>query len=404
MMDARSLLRRVNAAAGHAIGALGPSGPTAPVPIGPVRRLLVVKLVGMGDAVLMRSLIVHLQRACPSIELGILAGPTTREVLETLPHVRLHTYDPARADFGVSRTAAKVREIRAASYDAVIDFEQHILLVAAFLAMTRIATRIGLASPGSPRARFQTHSAPLTGDDHMWHAYASLVRMLAPGLLPLSAVPIPIADAVAHDVRQWWHANGMDDSTRAVALHMGCGSTAVARRWPVSRFVELACELEAHGIADRFVLTGSASEAALAEAFAQVCSSRAVSAMHLPSLQHTAETLRRCSLLISNDTGVMHLAAAMGTPTVGLFGPNSPARYSPIGPKALAIYRTRVACSPCIHIHDGVVPECFNPVRGECLLDIKASDVLAAAACFNNADSRPLPLIRRDERLVVVSG
>jgi heptosyltransferase-2 len=318
----------------------------------------------------------------PSIEIGVLAGPTTREVLETLPHRHLHTYDPAGADFGIARTASKVREIRAASYDAVVDFEQHIVLVAAFLAMTRIRTRVGLASESNPRARFQTHTVPLTGDEHMWQAYAGLLRMIAPGLSASTAVPIPVAEDVARDVRCWWHANGMDEGTRTVAFHMGCGSTAVARRWPVSRFVELAYALEARGVADRFVLTGSRSEGPLADAFARACPGRAVNAMGLPSLQHTAETLRRCALLVSNDTGVMHLAAAMGTPTVGLFGPNTPARYAPVGPRTLSLYRTQAACSPCINIHDGVVPECVNPVRGECLLDITASDVVAAARQF----------------------
>jgi heptosyltransferase-2 len=154
----------------------------------------------------------------------------------------------------------------------------------------------------------------------------------------------------------------------------------------VSRFVRLAEELSAAGRADTVVLTGQADEEALARSFERAFSGRVVNAMGLPSLQHTAEVVRRCALLVSNDTGVMHLAAAMGTPTIGLFGPNSPARYAPIGPRSTSVYRAQASCSPCIHIHCGVVPECSNPVPGQCLLDITVSDAMDAVDRLIPAD------------------
>src|SRR5687768_4155872 len=109
----------MNAAAEGVLEMLGPADEPCrcPRPLPFVRRLLIVKLVGMGDAVLIRSLMHHLKCAHPHLEIGALAGPATREVLETIPEVRLHTYDPARADVGIRRAAAKVSEIRAERYD-----------------------------------------------------------------------------------------------------------------------------------------------------------------------------------------------------------------------------------------------------------------------------------------------
>lgn len=387
-MRAKSILRRLNTTAEGVLDLLGPPPERCrPKPLPFVRRLLVVKLVGMGDAVLIRSLIHHLQCAHPHLEIGAIAGPATREVLETIRGVRLHTYDPAGADAGIRRAAAKISEIRAARYDAVIDFEQHLVLVAAFLGLTQIATRIGLAAANHARARFQTHTVTLSGDDLMWDAYTSLVRVIAPSVRNPSAVPMPVSVHAAADVRSWWREHGLSESTRAVALHLGCGSTSVARRWPVARFVEVAEDLQARHCADTFVLTGRAEEAALAGAFIRAFSGPVVPALELPSLQHTAAVLRRCSLVVSNDTGIMHLAAAMGTPTIGLFGPNSPARYAPVGPNTQAVYRTQAVCSPCIHIHRGVVPECANPLAGQCLRDIAAADVLEAARLLIHVDA-----------------
>jgi heptosyltransferase-2 len=199
---------------------------------------------------------------------------------------------------------------------------------------------------------------------------------------------------VAADIRRWWIAHGMHDGTRPVALHLGSGSSAVARRWPVSRFIRLADQVSAAGWADTFVLTGRRGEAALAREFTSQSSHRALDAMGLPSLQHTAEILRRCALVVSNDTGVMHLAAAMGTPTVGLFGPNSPARYAPVGPRTAAVYGGKTSCSPCIHIHRGDVPECSHPVKGQCLLDVDIAHVLDAARSLIDTGTRRPQLLR----------
>ena len=76
----------------------------------------------------------------------------------------------------------------------------------------------------------------------------------------------------------------------------------------------------------------------------------------------------------------MHLAAAMGTPTVGLFGPNSPRYWAPIGPRATFVYDTKVACSPCLNLYANRWPlECANPEKSRCMLDIGVDSVLNAA-------------------------
>ena len=146
----------------------------------------------------------------------------------------------------------------------------------------------------------------------------------------------------------------------------------------MTRFVSLAERLASGGGAVAFLLTGSPSEQPLVAQFLQLFAGRAVDATGLGSVAHTAEAIRRCRLAVSNDTGVMHLAAAMGTPTVGLFGPNHPSRYAPVGPHVASVYTTDIECSPCIQIHEGVVPECFAQELGRCLLDIDVDSVMAA--------------------------
>ncbi len=153
------------------------------------------------------------------------------------------------------------------------------------------------------------------------------------------------------------------------------------------------------------MLTGTLAEQPLARAFGRSFSGRCVDATSFGSIERSAELLRRCDLLVSNDTGVMHLGAAMGTPTVGLFGPNSPTRYAPTGPRVASVCTTRIPCSPCIHIHRGVVPECFNEERGRCMLDVDVESVFQAAQSVRLGRSRSwIPGEEEELRALTLQG
>jgi len=108
-----------------------------------------------------------------------------------------------------------------------------------------------------------------------------------------------------------------------------------------------------------------------------VSSERAMSVAGELSIGTLAALLCQTDLFIGNDTGPMHLAAAMGTPTIGLFGPETPVRYGPFGDKNVGLYGS-VTCSPCISIHLGQVPDCYeqNPI---CMAEIKPDDVWTVA-------------------------
>ena len=116
------------------------------------------------------------------------------------------------------------------------------------------------------------------------------------------------------------------------------------------------------------------------DAFLSRYGGRALDATAIGSLERTAAVLAACYLLVSNDTGVMHLGAAMGTPTVGIFGPDSPGRYAPVGPRTAAVAASGVPCSPCSNIYRLLVPpNCANPDQLRCLREVAAEDVFAAA-------------------------
>jgi ADP-heptose:LPS heptosyltransferase len=341
------------------------------------QRLLVVKVFGMGDGVLVRSLIEHLKARNPGLEIGVLLGPATRESLTLGADFWIHEYIQRKL---TPRTAFhSLKEIRRRHYDAILNFEQASTAGSAFLAATGIPLRVGfLPTVESPKGRFLSHGERFQEGRSMWQSFVRLAQMIDPGVSD-HVMPVPLkCSAAAKSWAQEWLTPHLPRRP-AIAIHLGSQDLEF-RRWPLERFVQFAERVRAFGLEPSIILTGTAPERPLIRRFIDQYSGHAADASHSGSLERTAALLERCQLLVSNDTGIMHVAAAMGTPTVGLFGPNSPRYWAPIGPRATFVYDTKVACSPCLNLYANRWPlECANPEKSRCMLDIGVDSVLNAA-------------------------
>jgi len=350
----------------------------------PIRRILILKFGGMGEAILARSLVEHLRSRNPEMTFDFLVEARTLEAMTCGSQDNALIYHP-RND-GARRAVAALMEIRSRHYDAV-DFEQCSLLTASFARATSIPVRIGFVptEPG-PRNRFFTHSVPLREEESMWSCFLQIGRLLDPTLPEkLQTVPLSCSSEAREWRDQWWGANFGGHAGPVVALHLGVGPSAQYRRWPVERFAELATRLLRKNVA--VLLTGAKDEQSLISVFRSTFRGKSVEASDLGSLEYTAALLQKCNLMISADTGIMHLAAAMAVPTVGLFGPNTPKCWAPVGPFATYVYPTRQPCSPCINSYRRQIPpSCTASVEGACMRDISVEDVLEAARTVVQSD------------------
>jgi heptosyltransferase-2 len=314
----------------------------------------------------------------PEMEVGVMVGPATRELMTLGAGFRVHQYTQQTLTV---RSAIKcLREIRGCRYDAILNFEQRSSAGAAFLAATRVPLHLGfLPMVDSSKAFFLTHAERFQEGRSMWQSFVRLARILDPNLPEaLTLIPLKCGAASQTWAVEWLEAHA--PNRRTIAVHLGSQGLDF-RRWPLERFVQFAERVRRQGTAEAsIILTGTAPERPLISAFIEKYSGHAVDASEARSLEQTAALLQRCSLLVSNDTGIMHLGAAMGTPTVGLFGPNSPRYWAPIGPRATYVYDTRVACSPCLNLYANRWPlECANPDTSRCMRDIEVDSVLNAA-------------------------
>jgi ADP-heptose:LPS heptosyltransferase len=166
-------------------------------------------------------------------------------------------------------------------------------------------------------------------------------------------------------------AEGVSHSDVIVGIHIGSNENAICKRWPKERFAKLADRLiKERGIKPIFV--GTPSEVEDIEETIRLMNSTAVNAAGKSNLKQLAAILGRCDLFIGNDSAPMHIAAAMDTPTIGLYGPSSPLRFAPLGKEHSQIYRD-VGCNPCNIPHLGKIPKC---TENRCMTAISVDDVM----------------------------
>jgi heptosyltransferase-2 len=192
--------------------------------------------------------------------------------------------------------------------------------------------------------------------EHEVEKYATLVAAL--GLpRPLTPPELHVSPEHAASARQRLLDEGWHEGERLIGLNPG--ATRDRKRWPAERFAAVGDRLAAER-GCRVAVFGGPGDRELA---ARVVSAMAAPALDLAGrlrLGETAAALRQCALVISNDTGPMHMAAALGVPVVALFGPTPPNQFGPLGPRQ-AVLRARGNCpdctAPCMHAI--TVEECF---------------------------------------------
>jgi len=322
-------------------------------------KFLIVRLGSLGDVVHAIPAAASLRRAHPNATIDWLVDPRYVELVNLVVGVdRAIPLDP-RA--GLTQLAGAVRTLRAARYDAVIDLQG--LIKSATLARAAGARRrIGLPKRHlrEPLAvHFYTETPDPGRDPHVIAKGLALVRAVGATddrmTFPLTVPITPAAQAVAAQA---------DAAGYAI---VNPGAAWPNKRWPSDRFGALAAAIRDRlGVAS-IVLWGP-SEEALAKSV--VAASRGAASMApRTTITDIASIARSARLIVSGDTGPLHIAAAVGTPAVGLFGPTLAARNGPWDEADITI--SRYDTCPCHYER-----RCRKATP--CIDDISLEEVLAA--------------------------
>lgn len=368
------------------------------------QRILVVTLADLGDALLTTPALQELRRAHPLARITVLTTPTGRAALERLPcYDELIVFDKQR--FNDPRALLRPDRLRAAlglwrrlraRYDACVILH-HLttrfgtLKYAALAAASGAKRRYGL---DNGRGWFLTDRVRDDGFGarHQAEYWLAVVRLLHG---PCGAAP-PLPSFQTTEAAERY-ATALHESwggRPTIAIHPGAGAFAPARRWPPPRWAALADALIEDGYT--IVLIGGPEEADLRRSVlaAMTHADRVIDLGGRTTLPELAAVLRRCILMIGNDSGLTHLAGSVGAPVVGVFGPTDPRAWGPYGGDSWTAYaaspngvellrsgahcalKATIACSPCIYRGHRLGTPAGCPDR-TCLQRITVAQVLA---------------------------
>jgi len=342
-------------------------------------RVLVLRYRFIGDTLLTVPFLRNLRRAKPDAHIVWVVAPGSADVVAGIPYVdELLPWDPAtrhaesRGTHKARRAKwAFIRDLRRRRFDTVYVLKRS--LSSALIAwLSGAPRRIGFATEG--RGFLLTTRVPYRHDQHEVQNFLDVLR----------ADGVPVVD----DHLEAWltagerlfastflHQHGVGPADRLIAIHPF--ATNKPRAWHEDNFIALANRLQAeHG--GRVVVFGGPGDTADAQPFRERIAPAPIVAVGTTTLRQTMALLERCELLVCNDSGIMHLGAALRRPLVALFGPQSPLKFAPWGDSSAVIYK-KLPCSPC---RQKFWTECEPSARGKpaCMEAISVQDVIAAAA------------------------
>ena len=303
-------------------------------------RVLIVAPNWIGDTLLAQPLFARLHAARPGLALHAVAPSWTAPVLARMPEIEEVIETPlvhGRLQLGARLRLAGV--LRANRYDeAIVLPNSWKSALAPFLAgIPRRVGFVGEARYGllNVRYRLDETAIPL-----MAERYAQLAappgepppRPLAPPRLEVDEANLAIAIA----------RFGLDRS-RPVAAFCPGAEFGPAKRWPARHFAALARALAARG--RRVWLIGSPGDRAVGDEIAKLANGAAINLCGRTDLAAAIDLLSIAEVVVSNDSGLMHVAAALGRPLVALYGSSSPAHTPPLAPARLV--SLGIECSPC---------------------------------------------------------
>ena len=321
-----------------------------------INNILIIKPGAIGDVLQLTPVIRALKSKHPAAEITLLVGSAVTAELFRYNDAVSGTivYDKRGAHKSFMSFIRLWKQLRAAKFDLVINFQR-----------SNFRTWL-LASAAFPCRILVYHKAR----DRTVHAVVNYLETLAPlGIsstdLELELSPGPEAKAFAGNLLSAFKASNRP----LIALNPGASHPI--KQWGTDQFAALA-DILSKELSANIIIVGGLDDIPLSEEIAQHTSSRPLLLAGKLDLLQLGAVLEQCDILVSGDTGPMHVATAVGTRVAGLFGSTDPARTGPVGRGHRVIQAEGVPCVPCrsLTCQSTIYRECMKKLLPETVFDV----------------------------------
>jgi heptosyltransferase II len=302
----------------------------------------------------------------PEATIAIVARPYVADIYRGQKICdELISYDPQGAHAGLGGRERLAQELRARKFDVALLLQN--AFDAAWLAWrAAIPERIGYARDG--RSLLLTKKIPVPKRDeipaHEQFYYLELLRRAGwiNSLRGEALVTLDVSDEDRRQAQEILSSAGARPNVQRIAIGAGA-SYGSAKCWPPDRFADFVNRFRIHTDAD-VILFGTAAEQKVSDAIAAGIKGPSISLIGKTSIADLPALLSRCQLFVGNDSGAMHVAAAVGLPVVAIFGPTDPYGTAPITPRCTVV-QEKPYCSPCFLRRCPIDHRCMTGVRPE---------------------------------------
>jgi len=351
-------------------------------PVWPPRRALVFHLSeGIGNLILLTPFLAALRQAWPRAELILVVAPHPEKV---------HLFDgtglvdrvvelPEKGERGTTAARRFFASLGPQPFDlAVLCFPFKRRWKAAFLWWI---ARLGCHGASqrldgwdfANRSRWLRFCRPLPRRVHEVEIHLALAAEMGVALPDRPRVLVGVSESDRAFARRFLDDHGMSSAALVIGIHPGCLARATYKRWPAEKHIALARRL--HETFDScFVVFQGPDDADAVEGLVAGLQGVPHAVVEGATLGQVAATIARCRLMINTDSALGHVAAAVGTPTVTIFGPGDPVRVRPWG-EAVRVVRSDEPCSPCI----GLRPPVRCEANWRCVANVSVETVYEAA-------------------------
>ncbi len=290
------------------------------------KHILVIKLWALGESVLTLPAIAMLKRIYPKKRIIVFCTKNNKDIFigqKFIDEVFVFDFKPRsilrfmnRKDIGIS-----------------IDFEPFTNFSSVISYLSGAKMRIGFSN----RKKLYTHAVEPQEDLHAVKNFVNLIRVIKNVPYPKKLVKLAFTKNDEQRIKEI--LKGLK-SKMLIGIHAGSAGSSISRRWPEEKWAKL-CDNLIQKYKAEIILVGQGSDSTINKKIVKIVKNKnhVLDLSGKIKLKELFAVMKKLDLFIGNDSGPMHIAAAMGVPTIGLFGPNLPERYGPYGKQCIGIYK-----------------------------------------------------------------
>ncbi len=330
-------------------------------------KILFIKFWGIGSIILSEPALRWLREHYPDSEIDYLTLSGNADLFSIIPGIHRVWLLPFRDPVSLLAASFRlIRELRQQRYDLVFDAEFFANYSALIGCLSRPKRLAGFARDAAAKRLLLDICVPFQDKLHTSQQFLNLAQL---GLASAGSPALP-ALLVSSEIKQ---AGSLGLRRSYIVMNVNASPLALERRWPRDNFVKLGRALLERFPSDLVLIGLAAEEEYVHPVERELASARVKNLTGKLSLVELASVLQGAALILTNDSGPMHLAAALRTPVVAFFGPETPERYGPLSEKSLVFYRG-LWCSPCMSIENAKTVNCINNL--ECMKQIDVRTVV----------------------------